>query len=125
VLQGFDFSPLVFLVIVNLLLLVLGCFLEGTTILLIIVPVLLPTARALGIDPVHFGVVVVVNIMLGLITPPYGLLLFLMVKIAEVPLRDLVREVMPFLAVMVGALALITFVPALVLFLPRLLGYQH
>jgi tripartite ATP-independent transporter DctM subunit len=124
VLQGFDFSPLAVLVVVNLLLLVLGCFLEGTTILLIIVPVLLPTARALGIDPVHFGVVAVVNIMLGLITPPYGLLLFLMAKIADVPLRDLVREVMPFLAVMVGALALITFVPGLVLFLPRLLGYQ-
>jgi tripartite ATP-independent transporter DctM subunit len=124
-LQGFDFSPLAFLVIVNLLLLVLGCFLEGTTILLIIVPVLLPTARALGIDPVHFGVVTVVNIMLGLLTPPYGLLLFLMVKIAGVPLRDLVREVMPFLAIMIGALALITLVPSLVLYLPRLLGYQH
>jgi tripartite ATP-independent transporter DctM subunit len=124
-LQDLDFSPLAFLVVVNLLLLILGCFLEGTTILLIIVPVLLPTARALGIDPVHFGVVAVVNIMLGLISPPYGLLLFLMVKIAEVPLRDLVREVMPFLAVMIGALALITFVPGLVLYLPRLLGYQH
>jgi tripartite ATP-independent transporter DctM subunit len=125
VLTGFDFSPLAFLVVVNLLLLVLGCFLEGTTILLIIVPVLLPTVQALGIDPVHFGVVAVVNIMLGLVTPPYGLLLFLMVKIAEVPLRDLVREVMPFLAVMVGALLLITFVPGLVLFLPRLMGYQR
>ena len=124
-LKGYDFSPVAFLVIVNLILLVLGCLLEGTTILLITVPVLLPTALALGIDPVHFGVVVVVNIMLGLITPPYGLLLFLMVKIAEVPLRDLVREVMPFLAVMVVALALITFVPGLVLYLPRLLGYQH
>jgi C4-dicarboxylate transporter, DctM subunit len=125
VLQGFDFSPLAFLVVVNLLLLVLGCLLEGTTILLITVPVLLPTALALGIDPVHFGVVVVVNIMLGLITPPYGLLLFMMVKIADVPLRDLVHEVMPFLFVMVSALALITFVPGIVLFLPRLLGYQH
>jgi tripartite ATP-independent transporter DctM subunit len=124
-LQGFDFSPLAFLLVVNLLLLVLGCFLEGTTILLIIVPVLLPTARALGIDPVHFGVVAVVNIMLGLITPPYGLLLFIMVKIAQVPLRDLVREVMPFLAAMVCALALITLAPGLVLFLPRLLGYPH
>jgi tripartite ATP-independent transporter DctM subunit len=124
-LQGFDFSPLAFLLVVNLLLLVLGCFLEGTTILLIVVPVLLPTARALGIDPVHFGVVAVVNIMLGLITPPYGLLLFLMVKIAEVPLRDLVRDVMPFLAVMIGALALVTFAPGLVLYLPRLVGYQH
>ena len=125
VLQGFDFSALAFLVVVNLLLLVLGCLLEGTTILLITVPVLLPTALALGIDPVHFGVVVVVNIMLGLITPPYGLLLFMMVKIGGVPLRDLVREVMPFLFVMIAALALITFVPGLVLFLPRLLGYQH
>jgi TRAP-type C4-dicarboxylate transport system permease large subunit len=62
--------------------------------------------------------------MIGLVTPPYGLLLFMMVKIAEVPLRDIVREVMPFLAVMIGALALITFMPGLALFLPRLMGYQ-
>ena len=68
-------------------------------------PVLLPTAQALGMDPVHFGVVAVVNIMLGLITPPYGLLLFVMVQIAEVPLRDLVRDTLPFLFVMIGALA--------------------
>ena len=61
--------------------------LEGTTILLVIVPVLIPTAQALGIDLVHFGVVVVVNIMIGLITPPYGLLLFIMTRIAEVPLQ--------------------------------------
>ncbi len=123
-LQAYELSPLAFLLFANLLLLILGCFLEGTTILLIIVPVLLPTAQALGIDPVHFGVVAVVNIMIGLITPPYGLLLFMMVKIAEVPLKDLVREVMPFLAVMIGALALITLIPGLVLFLPRLMGYQ-
>ena len=71
------------------------------------------------------GIVVVVNIMLGLITPPYGLLLFMMVQIAGVPLQDLVRDVMPFLVIMVGALALITFTPELVLFLPRLLGYQR
>ena len=62
--------------------------------------------------------------MIGLITPPYGLLLFMMVKIAEVPLRDLVRDIMPFLVVMIGALALITLVPDLVLFLPRLFGYK-
>jgi len=123
-LQGYEFSPLAFLLLANLLLLALGCFLEGTTILLIIVPVLLPTAQALGIDPVHFGVVAVVNIMIGLVTPPYGLLLFMMVKIAEVPLKDLVREVMPFLAVMIGALALTTLVPEVVLFLPRLMGYK-
>jgi tripartite ATP-independent transporter DctM subunit len=123
-LKAYELSPLTFLLFANLLLLILGCFLEGTTILLIIVPVLLPTAQALGIDPVHFGVVAVVNIMIGLITPPYGLLLFMMVKIAGVPLRDLVRDVMPFLAVMIGALALITLVPDLVLYLPRLFGYK-
>jgi tripartite ATP-independent transporter DctM subunit len=123
-LKGYELAPVAFLVVVNVLLLLLGCFLEGTTILLVIVPVLLPTAQALGIDPVHFGVMAVVNIMIGLVTPPYGLLLFMMVKVAEVPLKDLVREVMPFLAVMIAALALITFVPDLVLFLPRLLGYK-
>lgn len=122
--QAWAFTPATFLIGANLLLLVLGCFLEGTTILLIVIPVLLPTAVAVGVDPVHFGVVVVVNVMLGLITPPYGLLLFVMSRIADVPLRDLVRDTMPFLAVMVGALALITFVPDLVLFLPRMFGYK-
>ena len=123
-LRAYELSPFVFLLAANLLLLILGCFLEGTTILLVIVPVLLPTAQALGIDPVHFGVVVVVNVMIGLVTPPYGLLLFMMVKIAGVPLRDLVRDVLPFLWVMIGALALMTFIPEIVLFLPRLLGYK-
>jgi tripartite ATP-independent transporter DctM subunit len=123
-LKAYELSPLAFLLSANVLLLVLGCFLEGTTILLIIVPVLVPAAQSLGIDPVHFGVLAVVNIMIGLITPPYGLLLFVMARIAGVPLKDLVREVMPFLAVMIGALALITLFPDLVLFLPRLLGYK-
>jgi tripartite ATP-independent transporter DctM subunit len=124
ILKAYEMSPLVFLLFVNVLLLVLGCFLEGTTIILVILPVLLPTAQALGIDSVHFGVMAVTNIMLGLVTPPYGLLLFMMTKITGVPLRDIVREVMPFLYVMIGALALITLIPDLVLFLPRLLGYK-
>jgi len=123
-LKAYELSPLAFLLAANILLLVLGCFLEGTTILLVIVPVLLPTAAALGIDPVHFGIVVVVNVMIGLVTPPYGLLLFLMVQIAKVPLKDIVREAAPFLVAMIAALGIITFVPSLVLFLPRLLGYK-
>ena len=123
-LKGWQMSPAMFLLVANVILLVLGCFLEGTTILLVILPVMLPTAQALGIDPVHFGVVAVVNVMLGLVTPPYGLLLFMMVKIADVSLTDLVKEVMPFLVVMIGALALITYVPDLVLFLPKLMGYK-
>jgi len=123
-LKAYELSPIAFLVFTNVLLLILGCVLEGTTILLVIVPVLLPTANALGVDPVHFGLVAVVNIMIGLVTPPYGLLLFVMGKITGVPLREIVRDAMPFLAVMIGALALITFVPDLVLFLPRLMGYK-
>jgi tripartite ATP-independent transporter DctM subunit len=123
-LDGLELSPTGFLILVNLVLLLLGCVLEGTAILLVIVPVFIPTAEALGIDMVHFGVVVVVNIMLGLITPPYGLLLFIMTNIAGEPLKAIVREVLPFLFAMLAALALITFVPDLVLWLPRLLGYE-
>jgi tripartite ATP-independent transporter DctM subunit len=124
VLKAWDLSPTGFLILVNIVLLILGCLLEGTTILLVVVPVIIPTAQALGLDMVHFGVMVVVNIMLGLITPPYGLLLFIMTRIAEVPLRDLVRDTLPFLWAMLGALGLITFFPSLVLWLPRLFGYQ-
>ncbi|MDO9251701.1 MAG: TRAP transporter large permease [Hydrogenophaga sp.] len=123
ILKTLDMSPQGFLLLVNLMLLVLGCFLEGSTIILVILPVLLPTATALGIDPVHFGVVTVLNIMIGLVTPPYGLLLFMMTRIADVSLMELVREVMPFLVVMLGALVLFTLSPDLVLFLPRLAGY--
>jgi tripartite ATP-independent transporter DctM subunit len=123
-LAGYELSPTVFLLMVNVILLVLGCLLEGTTILLIVVPVFIPTAQALGIDLVHFGIVAVVNIMIGLITPPYGLLLFIMTNIAGVPLRDIARETMPFLIVMLGALLLITLAPDIVLWLPRLFGYQ-
>jgi C4-dicarboxylate transporter DctM subunit len=123
-LTSYQLTPTGFLLLVNLILLVLGCVLEGTAILLIVVPVFIPTAQALGIDMVHFGVMVVVNIMLGLVTPPYGLLLFVMTSITGVPLRDIVREVFPFLLAMIAALAVITFVPETVLWLPRLLGYE-
>ena len=122
-LKGLDLSPGVFLLLVNVILLVLGAFLEGSTIILIILPVLLPTATALGIDPVHFGVMAVLNIMIGLVTPPYGLLLFMMTKIANVSLAVLVREAAPFLAVMIAALAVVAAWPDFVLVIPRLAGY--
>jgi tripartite ATP-independent transporter DctM subunit len=124
ILAGYELEPWQFLLAVNLILLVLGCLLEGSTILLVIVPVLIPTAQALGIDMVHFGVVVVVNIMIGLVTPPYGLLLFIVAKLADCPLGAVVRHALPFIAAMVASLALITFVPELVLWLPRQFGYQ-
>lgn len=123
ILTDWDLNPITFLILVNIVLLLLGCLLEGTAILLIVVPVFIPTAQALGIDLVHFGVVVVVNIMIGLITPPYGLLLFIMNNISGVPLRAIVRDTLPFLFALFGALIVITFVPDLVLWLPRQFGY--
>jgi tripartite ATP-independent transporter DctM subunit len=123
ILAGWELADWQFLLAVNLVLLVLGCLLEGSTILLVVVPVLIPTAQALGVDMVHFGVVVVVNIMIGLITPPYGLLLFIVAKISDAPLGEVVRHTLPFIVAMLGALALITFVPELVLWLPRQFGY--
>ena len=123
-LAGWSLSPVGFLILVNISLLLLGCVLEGTAILLIVVPVFIPTAQALGIDLVHFGVVVVMNIMIGLETPPYGLLLFSMASISGEPLRDIVRDSLPFLFAMIVALAALTFVPETVLWLPRLFGYK-
>jgi tripartite ATP-independent transporter DctM subunit len=122
-LADYRLSAIGFLLLVNVVLLALGCLLEGITILLVIVPIFIPMAQALGIDMVHFGVVVVVNLMIGLITPPYGLLLFVVASIARAPLIPIIRDIAPFLVAMLGALAFITLVPDAVLWLPRLLGY--
>lgn len=123
-LAGVELGPVTFLLLVNGLLLVLGCLLEANAILLVIVPIFLPTAVSLGIDPVHFGVIVVVNTMIGLATPPYGLLLFVVSSITRSPVRETIRFLLPFLAIMIGGLAIITYVPDLVLWLPRLYGYN-
>jgi tripartite ATP-independent transporter DctM subunit len=118
-----ELGPLGFLLVANVVFLVLGCLLDTTTLLLVMVPLLLPVAKALGVDLVHFGVVVVVNMMIGLLTPPYGVLLFVLSGLAGTPVKDIVRELLPFLVVLVAVLFLITLVPALVLALPRLAGY--
>jgi tripartite ATP-independent transporter DctM subunit len=123
-LAQFELSKVGFLIAINLLVLALGCVLEGGAILLIVVPIFIPTAQALGIDMVHFGVVVVVNAMLGLVTPPYGLLLFIVANITGEPMSRIVRDLVPFLVALFASLAVITFFPDFVLFLPRLLGYQ-
>lgn len=123
-LAQYELSAVGFLLAINLLFLVLGCILESGAILLIIVPIFIPTAQALGIDLVHFGVICVVNAMLGLITPPYGLLLFIVSSITGQPLMRIVRDLLPFLGALVVALMIITFVPDFVLWLPRLLGYK-
>ncbi len=123
-LKGVELSPVLFLLMVNLLFLVVGCVLDATTILLVIVPLFIPTCRELGIDLVHFGVVVVVNAMIGLITPPYGVLLFVINATNGIPLKSIIREILPFLAVLIAALLAITFLPELVLFLPKQFGYR-
>ncbi|TPW31544.1 TRAP transporter large permease [Martelella alba] len=120
----YHFSQVGFLIAINVLLLMLGMFLEGGAILLIIVPILIPTVQAMGIDLVHFGVIVIVNTMIGLITPPYGLLLFVTANITKEPLGAIIRDVVPFIIALIVALGIITFSPDFVLFLPRLLGYQ-
>lgn len=121
---GFHLSKIGYLLLVNAILLVLGCLLEGTTILLVIVPIMIPTAKALGIDLVHFGVVVVVNVMIGLLTPPFGLLLFIVANMTGQPLAKIVRECVPFIFAAIVVLAVITFVPETILWLPRVLGYK-
>ncbi len=121
--QAMALSPLGFLLVVNVMFLILGCFLDASVMLLVFVPVLLPTARALGLDLVHFGVVVIVNFMIGLITPPYGLLLFVLSALAKVPFAEIARDTWVFVLPLVVVLLLITVFPELVLFLPRRLGF--
>ncbi len=120
----YDLSVVGFLIVLNLVFLVLGCLIDAGAILLIIVPIFIPTAQALGIDLVHLGVIVVVNAMIGLITPPYGLLLFIVSSISGAPLMQIIRDLLPFLCALLVALGIITFCPDVVLWLPRLLGYQ-
>jgi tripartite ATP-independent transporter DctM subunit len=120
---GLNVSPLVFLLLINLLFLILGCFLDTLLMLLVIVPIILPSLAVFGIDPVHFGVVIVVNMMIGLVTPPYGELLFLIAGVSGVPLHAIMRELGPFLVVLIGVLLLMIFFPSLVLWLPIQFGY--
>jgi tripartite ATP-independent transporter DctM subunit len=123
-LDGFHLNKWQFLLMVNLLLLVLGCLLDASTVLLVIVPILIPTAQALGIDMVHFGLVVVVNLMIGLITPPYGLLLFIVANITRAPFSSIVKDTLPFIYALIASLAIMTAFPYFVLWLPRLMGYK-
>ena len=120
---GIEITPMAFMLGVNVLLLLLGCILDATTIILVIIPLFVVSAKALGIDLVHFGVVVVVNCMIGLITPPYGVLLFVINGTTGIPLIEIIREITPFLIALVFALVLLIFFPALVLWVPMMFGY--
>ena len=121
--QSQDLTAVQFLLLANLMFLLLGCMLDTGVLLLVVLPVLMPAVRLLEIDPVHFGVVAIVNFMIGLVTPPYGLLLFVMSSLAVVPLKDIMAQVWKFLIPLVLVLLLLVLFPSLVLWLPRLAGY--
>lgn len=114
-------SPFYFLIALNIVLLIIGCLLEGVAALIIIVPIVLPISKSLGIDSVHLGVVMVLNLMIGLLTPPMGLGLYLLSQIASVPFKRLIKAIMPFYIPLLFALLLITFFPQLVLYVPKIM----
>lgn len=113
-------NPYVLLLLVNVLLLVVGMFLDSTTAILVIAPIIAKPLVAAGVDPVHLGMVVVFNLMIGLLTPPMGLALFLVSDIAKVSMKAVLREMLPYYVPLVGTLLLITYVPAITTWVPRL-----
>jgi tripartite ATP-independent transporter DctM subunit len=119
-----ELSQMQFMLVVNLFFLVLGCFLDGSVMMLVFVPLLMPSVRALGIDVTYFGIVVTLNFMIGLITPPYGLLLFVMSSLTRVPLIEIIREVWPFVLTLTVLLLILTWFPQIILFLPHAFGYK-
>ena len=120
--QEAQLSPVAFLLMINLVLLIAGAFLDSTPATIIIVPIVLPSAVALGIDPVHFGLIVVVNLMIGLIHPPMGLNLLITQSIAKEPMGAILKDSIPLLGIMLVILMAVTFIPATVLWLPKVLG---
>jgi len=109
------------LLIVNVILLILGCFMEGIAIMLLTIPVFMPLMARVGVDPVHFGVLMTLNLMIGLLTPPVGMCLYAVSSISQVPLWPLARELWPYIVALLVCLALITYIPGLVLWVPNLL----
>jgi tripartite ATP-independent transporter DctM subunit len=111
----------IILLLINVLLLVLGCFMEGLAIMVVTVPVLLPLVLQLGVDPVHFGIIVVMNLMVGLIHPPFGMALFVVAKVGDIPYKDLVWTIWPFVVPLLGVLVICTYWPWIVMVLPNML----
>ena len=114
-------NPIIILLLINLILLIVGCFMETIAAITILVPVLLPVAVHLGIDPVHFGVMMVLNLMIGLLTPPVGMVLYVLARVAKMPFEACVAATAPFLVPLIVVLLAITFIPELTLWLPTLI----
>jgi tripartite ATP-independent transporter DctM subunit len=120
-LTGLTSSPLVFLIIVNVILLVVGCFMEALAAMLILIPILVPVAMKLGIDPIHFGLMFVLNLMIGTITPPVGVVLYVTAKVANISFERVTRATLPFLVPLLVVLAMVTLWPPLSTGLPNLI----
>lgn len=122
--DSMHFSQIGFLLMVNVMFLVLGCFLDVSVLLLVFVPMLLPAAKLLGVDLVHFGVLVVLNMMIGLIHPPFGMLLFVTKALTGIPIGEMMKEGWPFLVMLLLLLLAMTCFPQIVLWLPQTMGYK-
>jgi len=120
-LLDFTSNKYLMLAVINVFLLAIGMFLEGGAALIIIAPLLVPVAVLLGIDPIHFGMIMIVNIMIGGVTPPFGSMMFTTCSVTKVPVATFMREVWPFIIALLIALLIVTYVPALVMFLPNLM----
>ena len=118
-----EFTRIEFMLLINVIFLVLGCLLDTSTMLLVLVPLLIPSAKAMGVDLVHFGVVVVVNMMIGLVTPPFGMLLFVINALTGTSLKGMIRQSLPFIFLLLVALLTMTVFPQTVLWLPQTMGY--
>ena len=116
---GFTTEPWMFLLLANLLMLFVGCFLEPTAAITILVPILVPICQQLGIDLVHFGLVMVLNLMIGLLHPPMGMVLFVLARVAKLSVERTTVAILPWLFPLLGSLAVITYIPSLVLWLPK------
>lgn len=114
-------NPYILLIVINVLLLFVGMFIEGGAALVILAPLLVPAVKALGVDPLHFGVIFIVNIMIGGLTPPFGSMMFTVCSIVGVRLEDFIKEVWPFIVALLAVLLLVTLSPAVALFIPNLI----
>jgi tripartite ATP-independent transporter DctM subunit len=120
---GFTKEAWVFLLLANLLMLFVGCFLEPTAAITILVPLLLPIATQLGVDPVHFGLVMVLNLMIGLLHPPMGMVLFVLARVAKLSVERTTMAILPWLVPLLVSLILLTYIPQIGLWLPRAMGF--
>ena len=118
---AFSSDPWVILVVINVLLLILGMFLEGGALLIIVAPLLVPLMKTLNVDLIHFGLILIVNIMIGGITPPFGSMMFTTCAITGSTVGEFVKEILPFIVALLAVLVIVTYMPSLVMFLPNLL----